>query len=103
MHALAVVNVSLYNLFQISKQARMSSKAMDDDHNQLSCHTVINNKISVGVNIKLKFGWVKQKKGISLMLVIRLGAGCNMRLPEVYDGLRIGDPVVFGRVTILQL
>jgi hypothetical protein len=37
------------------------------------------------------------------MLVIRLGAGCDMRLPEVYDGLRIGDPVVFGRITIIQL
>ena len=71
--------------------------------NQLSCRTVVNNKIGVGVDIKLKFGWVKQKKGILLMSVIRLGAGCNMRLPEVNDGLRIGNPVVFGRVTILQL
>ena len=59
MHALVVVNVHLYNLFQISEQARMSSKVTDDDHNQLSCRTVVNDKIGVGVNIKLKFGWVK--------------------------------------------
>ena len=83
-----VLNISFYNLFQISKQGRVTSKVTDDYHHQLRVWflLVVNNKTGVGVNINLKFGRVNEKKWISFMLLIWLGAGFDMGLPQVGNG-----------------
>jgi hypothetical protein len=87
-HVLAMLKISFYNLFQIIKQGRVASKVSNDDHDDLVCLTVTNDKACVGVNIKLKFGRVRRdgKRGrISFMSLIWLGAGSDMILPQVSE------------------
>jgi hypothetical protein len=81
----------------------MSSKVTDDDHNQLLSLIVINNKIGVGIDINLKFRWVKKKKRIPFMPAIWLGAVFNMGSPDVRNGFRFYDPFVFPRIRSFQL
>jgi len=83
-----MLNISLYNLFQISKQGRVTSKVMNDYHHQLMIWflLVVNNKTGVRVDISLKFGGVDKKEWISFMSLIWLGAGFDMGLPQVGNG-----------------
>ena len=74
-------NILFYNLFQISKQARVASKVAEDDHHQLIGIVIINNKIGVGANINLEFGRVEHKKGILFMAFIWLRAFFDMIMP----------------------
>ena len=46
-----VLKILFYNLFQTSKKSGMASKVMDDDHDQLFGHFVMNDKIGVRANI----------------------------------------------------
>lgn len=80
-----MLNIGFYNLFQISKQGRVTSKVTDDYHHQLMV-LVINNKTGLGVDISLEFGRIGEKKWISFMSRIWLGAGFDMGLPQVSNG-----------------
>ena len=88
MHVPMVLNISFYNLFQISKQGRMTSKVTDDYHHQLMVWflLVINNKTGVGVDINLELGRVSKTKWIPFMSLIWLGAGFDIGLPQVGNG-----------------
>ena len=83
-----VLNIGFYNLFQISKQGRVTSKVMDDYHHQLRVWflLLVKNKTGVGVNINLEFGRVDKNKWISFMSLIWLGASFNMGSPQVGNG-----------------
>lgn len=81
----------------------MSSKVPKDDHDQLVCFIVVNNKTGSGIDVNLKFRWVEQEKRISFMSVIWLGAVFDMGSPEACDGFRICDPVVFRWIRNFQL
>lgn len=78
-----MLNISLYNLFQMGKQGMVTSKVANDNHHQLLCLLVENKKIGVGVRRKLKFGWVKDQERISFMSPIWLGAIFDMITPPV--------------------
>ena len=84
-HVLAMLKIIFYNLFQIIKQGRVTSKVSNDDHDDLVCLTVTNDKACVGVDIKLKFGRDGKRERISFMLLIWLGAGSDMILPQVSE------------------
>ena len=70
MHVFVKIKINFYNIFQISKQARVISKVTRNDHHQIFCCFVINHNTGFGVDIKLKFVLVKHKKRIVLMMLI---------------------------------
>ena len=102
MHAFAVLNISLYQIFHIRKQSRVISETTKDDHNQLFGVFIINDNTCVIVGIILKFSWIMHKERISFVLFIRLGTFFDMVSPEVHH-LRFYDPVVFRRIGGFQL
>ena len=97
-NVLAMFNISFYNVFHISKQGRVTSKVANNDHHQLFALFVVNPIVGVEASIKLKFSRVDKRNGLSFISFIWLWGIFDMILPQIFNGFRFDNPVVFGRI-----
>jgi hypothetical protein len=81
----------------------VTSKVTHDYHLQLLCRLVVNNKIGLRANIRLKVGRVEHKKGIPFVPLIWLGAVGDMVVPQIMYSLGFYNPVVFWGIRSFQL
>jgi hypothetical protein len=81
----------------------VTNEVTNDYHLQLLCRLVVNDKIGLRANIKLKVGRVKHKKGIPFVSLIWLWAVGDMVMPQIMDCFRFYDPVEFRGIRSFQL